>query len=67
MFDPYNYSFEGMSDEDLNSLLGEDESEIVEILSDMNLLAGRLREADNHKKYTKQICKIEKMIKDFLD
>lgn len=66
MFDPYNYSFEGMSDEDLNSLLG-DESEIVEILSDMSLLAGRLREADKNKKYTKQISKIEKMIKDFLD
>lgn len=64
MFDPYNYSFE--DDEEFNSLLG-DESEIVEILSDMSLLAGRLRDADKNKKYTKQICKIEKMIKDFLN
>lgn len=64
MFDPYNYSFE--DDEDLDSLLG-DESEIVEIPSDMSLLAGRLRDADKNKKYTKQISKIEKMIKDFLN
>ena len=66
MFDPYNYSFEGMSDEEFNSLLG-DESEIVEILSDMSLLTSRLREADKNKKYTKQISKIEKIIKDFLN
>lgn len=64
MLDPYNYSFE--DDEDLNSLLG-DESEIVEILSDMSILAGRLRDADKNKKYTKQISKFEKMIKDFLN